>query len=71
MLTCRNDYAQYRIECPPGCEVRLNEDGTDFLVVPDPDDVVIPYIVLWDDILLEAAVSGEFGLKMVSIEPTN
>jgi hypothetical protein len=70
MLTCRDDFARYRIECPPGCEVKRDEDGTDFLVVPDPADAEVPYW-LFDDILVAAAQDGEFGLRLVSVDLLN
>jgi len=69
LLRCRDDFARYRIECPPGCEVR--QDGeTDFLIVPDPDDPEVPYW-LFDEILIEAARSGDFGLRLVSLDLLN
>jgi hypothetical protein len=70
LLTVRDDFARYRIECPPGCEVRPDYEGTDFLVVPDPDDPEVPYW-LWDDLLLTAASSEDFGLRLLSVEPLN
>lgn len=69
LLTCRHEFARYSIECPTGCEV--TEDGeTDFLIVPDPDDPEEPYW-LFDEILIVAARDGEFGLRLVSVAPTN
>lgn len=70
LLRCRDAFARYVIECPSGCEVKMNEEGTDFLVVPDPHDPQQPYW-LFDEILVEAARSGEFGLRLVSVAPTN
>ena len=69
LLCCRDEFARYRIYCPPGSEI-THEGETDFLVVPDPDDPQVPYW-LWDDLLLEAARSGEFGLRLVSLDPLN
>jgi len=68
LLTVRDDVARYRIECPDCCEVRLDDMGTDFLLVPDVDDPATPYW-LFDGILIEAARCGEFGLRLVSEEP--
>ena len=59
ILTIRNDFARYRIECPPDAEVKLDHDGTDYLIVHEGS---VPYW-LFDDILLDAAKSGEFGLR--------
>ena len=67
ILTVSNDFGRYRIECPDDAEVKLDHDGTDFLIVhqgPDP-------FWLFDDILLEAARSEEFGLRLLSLEPLN
>ena len=69
LLTCRDDFARYRIECPPGCEVAKDGD-TDFLIVPDPDDPNVPYW-LFDEILVAAARDGDFGLRLVSFVPLN
>jgi hypothetical protein len=68
LLTVRDDLARYRIECPDSCEVRRNDRGHDFLLVPDPDEPATPFW-LFDGILLEAARCGEFGLRLVSEEP--
>ena len=70
MLTCRDCFARYHIQCPPGSQVKQDEEGTDFLIVPDPDEPGVPYW-LFDEILVEAARSGEFGLRLVSLEPLN
>ena len=70
LLTCCDDFARYSIQCPPGCEVRPDHDGTDFLIVPDPDDPTTPFW-LWDDLLLEAARDGDFGLRLASLAPFN
>lgn len=69
LLNCRDDFARYSIECPPGCQV--TDDGeTHFLVVPDPDDPDVPFW-LFDEILIDAARSGDFGLRLVSLAPFN
>jgi hypothetical protein len=70
ILTVRNDFARYKIECPPDAEVKLDHDGMDFLIVPDPDDPDVPYW-LFGDILLDAARSGELGLRVISFAPLN
>ena len=67
ILTVSNDFARYRIECPADAEVKLDHDGTDFLIVHEGNT---PYW-LFDDILLEAAQSREFGLRVLSLEPFN
>jgi len=69
-LTARDNFARYVIECPIDCEVRQDEGGTDFLVVADPADPAVPYW-LFDEILIEAARSGEFGLQMLAELPLN
>ena len=69
LLLCRDDFARYRIECPPSSRVAQDGD-TDFLIVDDPGDPDVPYW-LFDELLVEAARSGEFGLRMVSVEPIN
>jgi hypothetical protein len=68
LLTARDDVFRYRIEAPDDCEIRLSHDGTDFLIVPDPQDPDVPYW-LFDEILIEAARSESFGLKLLSEEP--
>ena len=67
ILTVRNDFARYRIECPPDAEVKLDHDGTDYLIVQQGS---VPFW-LFDDILLDAAQSEEFGLRVLSLEPLN
>jgi len=69
-LIARDDAFRYVIEAPDDCEVRQDEAGTDFLVVPDTDDLLVPYW-LFDDILIEAARSGEHGLRMLAEVPLN
>ena len=70
LLVVENDFGVYRIEGPAGCQVRLNADGSDFLLVPDPDDPAVPYR-LCDDDLLDAACAEQFGLRMISIDSFN
>lgn len=69
-LIARDDAYRYVIEAPDDCEMRQDEAGTDFLVVPDRDDPAVPYW-LFDDILVEAARSDEFGLRMIAEFPVN
>lgn len=69
MLRCKDGFARYVIHCPPGSQI-AQEDGTDFLMVPDPDDPQVPYW-LFDEILVEAARSGDFGLCLISLSPLN
>jgi len=69
LLKCRDGFARYVIDCPPGCEVR-QQANTDFLVVPDPADQDVP-LWLFDEILIDAARDGEFGLRLVSLTPLN
>jgi hypothetical protein len=70
ILTVSNEFARYKIECPDAAEVKLDHDGTDYLIVPDPDDRQVPFW-LFDDILLDAARSGELGLRVLSLDPFN
>ena len=69
LLTCRDDFARYSIQCPPGCQVTKDGD-LDVLIVPDPDDPAMPYW-LFDAILIAAARDGEFGLRLLSLTPLN
>jgi len=69
LLKCKDDFARYVIECPPGTQVR-SQDGTDFLIVPDPADPRQPYW-LFDEVLIAAAQDGEFGLRLLSLTPLN
>jgi len=68
LLTCSDDLSRYRIDCPDSCEIRLDQNGTDFLIVPDPEEPDVPFW-LFDEILIEAARSGSFGLTLLSEEP--
>lgn len=70
MLTYQDGCACYRIEAPDCCEIRTAVDGPDFVIVPDPTDRSTPYW-LWDDLLLQAARDGDFGLRLVSLTPFN
>lgn len=69
LLKCKDGFARYVIDCPPGCEVRQQAD-TDFLVVPDPNEPEVPLWLL-DQILIEAARSETFGLRLLSLTPLN
>lgn len=66
-LIARDDAYRYVIEAPDECDVEM-EDG--ILIIPDANDPATPYC-LFDEILLEAARSGEFGLRMVAEMPLN
>lgn len=68
ILTVRDDVARYRIECPDDSRLRRGGDGTDYLIVPDPADPQVPYW-LFDGLLIEAARSGELGVRLLSEEP--
>lgn len=70
MLIVRDEVARYRIEVPDCCELKLDHGGTDYLLVPDPDGEATPYW-LFDDLLIEAARNGEFGLRLISESPLN
>ena len=70
LLQCRNQFATYRIELPPGCKIRRNHHGMDCVVVADPEDPEVPFL-LADDILISAAWDGSFGLRLVSFDPLN
>lgn len=70
MLLCaRDSFARYFIQCPPECQIR-QEDGIDYLVVPNPDDPAEP-LWLFDEILVDAARSGDFGLRIALEAPLN
>ena len=64
LLTIRDDVARYRIEAPDNCEVKLNHRGCDYLVVPDPEEPGVPFW-LYDEVLIEAARDGDFGLRLI------
>jgi len=66
-LVARDDAFRYVIEAPDNCNVQM-EDG--ILSVPDANDPATPYC-LFDDLLVEAARSGEFGLRMIAEMPLN
>lgn len=68
LLTMRDDVSRYRIEAPDHYEVKLDQDGTDFLLVPDPQEPDVPFW-LGGFILVEAARCGEFGLRLLAEEP--
>lgn len=68
LLTVRDDVARYRIAAPDDCEVRLGDGGADYLLVPDPEQPRVPHW-LFDEILVEAARCGAFGLKLLGEEP--
>lgn len=67
IVIVHDDFARYRIECPADAEVKLDYHGTDFLVVHEGST---PYW-LWDAILLDAARSGDFGLRIIICQPLN
>lgn len=69
-LIARDHDHRYVIEAPDDSEIRLNDGGTDFLIVPDPHDPAVPYW-LFDEILVDAARSGEHGLRMLAEIPLN
>lgn len=69
-LLAQDAWFCYLIEAPDDCRLQLDEAGTDFLVVSDADDPATPYW-LFDDILVEAARCGEFGLRMLDEIPLN
>lgn len=64
-LIARDDVFRYYIEAPDDCEVQMQDD---FLIVPAPTGSGIP---LFDELLVEAARSGEFGLRMLAEIPLN
>lgn len=68
LLTARDDVNRYRIEAPDTCQMRLGAGGTDYLIVPDPDDPRVPFW-LFDHILIAAARDGAFGLRLISEAP--
>lgn len=66
-LIARDDAFRYVIEAPDDCDVQM-QDG--ILIVPDAVDPATPYC-LFDDLLVEAARSGDFGLRMIAEMPLN
>jgi hypothetical protein len=52
---------------PEEYKVKFDHEDFDYLLVPDPDR---PREELWlfDDILIEAARDGEFGLRLLAEE---
>ena len=68
LLTLADDHIRYVVECPDAYGIKLDHDGFDFLIVPDPEQPNSPYW-LFDEIIVEAARHGEFGLRLVSEEP--
>ncbi len=68
ILTVRDDVKRYRIECPDNAETRWGDGSTDFLIITGPGDPAVRYW-LFDDILIEAARCGAFGLRLVSEVP--
>lgn len=68
LLTACDAVTRFKIEAPDDYEVRFDQHGTDFLLVPDPEQPDAPFW-LSDFILVEAARCGEFGLKLVAEEP--
>lgn len=67
-LTVRDEVARYRIEASDASEVRQDDKGNDYLIVPDPDGQPTPFW-LFDEVLIEAARSGEFGLRLIAEDP--
>lgn len=68
LLTVTDEVSRYRIECPDTCDVKLGHGGHDYLLVPDPEQPGEPFW-LFDHILIEAARSGDFGLKLLAEQP--
>lgn len=69
-VTYVDDYARYRIDCPLGVEVKRDDEGNDYLIVPDPDDPQQPYW-FFGEVLVAAVQDGAFGLRLVSVDPIN
>ncbi len=66
VLTVRDNEFRYRIACPDGCEVRAGGEF-DYLVVEAPE--FGGPLWLFDELLVEAARSGDFGLQLLSEVP--
>jgi hypothetical protein len=68
ILTLTDDDTRYTVECPDAYGIKLDHQGADCLIVPDP---LHPNSPLWlfDEVLLEAARCGELGLRLVAEEP--
>jgi len=70
IVTYNNGFAEHRIEAPDGCKVQSDDSGIDFVSYPTPR--TLPRLLwLWDELLMEAARSGVFGLRLVSTQPLN
>lgn len=69
-LTVRDNLCRYVIDAPDDSEVLLDDGGTDFLIVPDPEEPAVPFW-LFDEILIDAARAGEHGLRMLAETPLN
>lgn len=70
ILAYTDAFACYRIECSEDCRIETHGDGMDLVLVPDPKDPDTPYAFV-GDMLIEAARSGEFPLRLVSVQPLN
>lgn len=70
ILDCRNEFGLYTIEAPDSCQVRLDSHSNDFLIVPDPHDPDVPYILV-GEYLIEAARCEDFGLRLLCVAPLN
>lgn len=66
VIVASDEVARYRIAVPDGCELRVDHNGFDYVVVSDGGG---NEVWLFDDILMEAARSGAFGLKLLAEEP--
>jgi len=67
ILIATDDVSRYRIALPEECQVKFDHGGFDYLVVPGTDEPGNEFW-LFDEILVEAARDGEFGLRLLAEE---
>jgi hypothetical protein len=70
LLKCRDNFARYTIQCPPGSQIKRNKEGRDLLFVPDPSEPDEP-LILSDQILIAVARESLFGVQLLSADPLN
>jgi len=66
VLIASDDVCRYRIGFPDECEVKIGHRGFDYLIVNSPE--FGGPLWLFDDLLVDAARSGEFELTLLAEE---